>query len=192
MVLAGFACVSHGLLSMLAIPIDGTAWVRRLLSGVIGISTGLVILQNPVASTQVLTSALAIIVGICALLLGVSVPFAAHKGNGWVDAFFGAMSGVIGLLMVFIPAGGGRARVFGAISLVAGLLMILNSALVGEFLVWLVGLLLGIVGGIGILMALSKRQSRNSATANPVPIRGHLMRRLVKRSHNWETTPWRS
>jgi uncharacterized membrane protein HdeD (DUF308 family) len=132
MLLVGLTWFIHGIVTLLSIFIDKSSWGWKLFGGAIGIAAGLLVLQNPLASTEVVPAVLAIILGIFGVLIGISALIAAFQGEGW------------------------GAGIFGAVSLVIGLLMMFNSLVASEVLVWLVALLLVIQGAIGVLMALIK------------------------------------
>jgi uncharacterized membrane protein HdeD (DUF308 family) len=130
MLVVGLVWFIHGIVALLSIFIDKEAWGWRLFGGVIGIAAGLLVLQNPLASTVAVPGVLAIILGIFGLLIGISALIAAFQGEGWGAGIFGAVSLLIGLLLIFNPLVG------------------------GQVLVWLTALLLVIQGGIGVLIAL--------------------------------------
>jgi uncharacterized membrane protein HdeD (DUF308 family) len=90
------------------------------------VAAGLLVFQNPVASTAVVPAVVAIVLGVFGLLIGISALVAAFQGEGWGIGIFGVISIIIGLLLMF------------------------NSVVGGQVLVWLVALLLVIQGGIGI------------------------------------------
>jgi len=126
MLLVGLVWFIQGIFALLSIFIDKAKWGWRVFSGVIGIAAGLLVLQNPVASTAVVPAVLAIILGVFGLIIGISALIAAFQGDGWGMGIFGVVSIVIGLLLMF------------------------NSLVGGQVLVWLTALLLVIQGGVGI------------------------------------------
>jgi uncharacterized membrane protein HdeD (DUF308 family) len=130
MLVVGLAWFIQGIVTLLAIFIDKQGWGWKLFGGAIGIAAGLLVLQNPLASTEVVPGVLAIILGIFGLLIGISALIAAFQGEGWGAGIFGAISLLIGLLLIFNPIVG------------------------GQVLVWLTALLLVIQGGIGLVLAL--------------------------------------
>lgn len=133
MLLLGLAWFIQGIFAIMAIFIDKAKWGWKLFGGVIGIAAGLLVLQNPLESTVVVPAVVALILGIFGVIIGVSALIAAFQGEGW------------------------GAGIFGAISLVIGLLMIFNTVVSGQVLVWLVALLLVIQGGAGIVMAYTSK-----------------------------------
>jgi uncharacterized membrane protein HdeD (DUF308 family) len=129
LLLVGLAWFIQGIFTLLAIFIDKSNWGWKLFGGVIGIAAGLLVLQNPLASTEVVPAVLAIILGIFGILIGIAALIAAFQGGGW------------------------GAGIFGGISLAIGLLMVFNSMVSGEILVWLAAALLVVQGGAGIIMS---------------------------------------
>lgn len=133
MLLVGLTWFIQGIVTLLAIFIDKQAWGWKLFGGVIGVAAGLLVLQNPLASTVAVPAVIAILLGVFGLMIGISALIAAFQGEGWGVGIFGAVSMVIGLLLMF------------------------NSIVGGQVLVWLTALLLVIQGGIGIYFALTNR-----------------------------------
>jgi uncharacterized membrane protein HdeD (DUF308 family) len=133
MLVVGLTWFIQGIVTLLAIFIDKEAWGWKLFGGAIGIAAGLLVLQNPLASTQVVPGVLALILGIFGLLIGISALIAAFQGEGWGAGIFGAVSLVIGLVLIFNPLVGGQA------------------------LVWLTALLLVIQGALGVILSFTNR-----------------------------------
>ena len=126
MLLIGLMWFIQGIFALLSIFIDKTKWGWRLFWGVIGIAAGLLVFNNPVASTAVVPAVLAIILGVFGLIIGIAALIGAFQGEGWGMGIFGVISIIIGLLLMF------------------------NSLVGGQVLVWLSALLLVIWGGAGI------------------------------------------
>jgi len=132
MLLVGLSWFIWGIFSLLSIFIDKGEWGWRLFGGVIGIAAGWLVLSNPVASTVAVPAVLAIVLGVFGVLVGIAALISAFQGEGWGVGIFGAVSIVIGLLMMF------------------------NSVVSAGVLVILVGILLVVQGGIGIIMSFIK------------------------------------
>lgn len=132
MLLVGLAWFIHGVVILLSIFIDKGDWGWKLFGGVIGVAAGLLVFQNPVASTVAVPAVLALVLGVFGILIGVSALVAAFQGGGWWAGIFGAISIVIGLLMLF------------------------NSAIAGGVLVIVTAVLLVVQGGIGVVMSFIK------------------------------------
>jgi uncharacterized membrane protein HdeD (DUF308 family) len=133
MLLVGLSWFIWGIFSLLSIFIEKREWGWRLFGGVIGVGAGLLVLSNPVASTVAVPAVVAIVLGIFGVLIGIGALVSAFQGEGWGVGIFGAISIVLGLLLMF------------------------NGVVGGQVIVWLTALLLVIQGGIGILMSFFGR-----------------------------------
>jgi uncharacterized membrane protein HdeD (DUF308 family) len=133
MLLVGLAWFIQGIFLLLSIFIDKASWGWKLFGGVIGIAAGLLVLQNPVASTVAVPAVLALVLGIFGVLIGISALIAAFQGEGWGAGIFGAITIVIGLLLVF------------------------NAVVGAQVLIWLTALVLVIQGAVGIIASFMKR-----------------------------------
>ena len=132
MLLVGLSWFIWGIFSLLSIFIDKGEWGWRLFGGVIGIAAGWLVLSNPVASTVAVPAVLAVVLGVFGVLVGIAALISAFQGEGWGVGIFGAISIVIGLLMMF------------------------NSVVSAGVLLILVAILLVVQGGIGIVMSFIK------------------------------------
>jgi len=133
MLLVGLSWFIQGIVTLAGIFIDKAQWGWKVFSGIIGLAAGLVVLRNPVESTVVIPAIYSILLGIFGLLIGISALIAAFQGEGWGVGIFGAVSLVIGLVMMF------------------------NSVVGGAALVWLTALLLVVQGAVGLFWSFSKR-----------------------------------
>ena len=143
MLLVGLAWFIQGIVTLLGAFIDHSSWGWKLFGGALGIAAGLLVLQHPLSSTEVVPAILTLILGIFGVLIGIAALIGAFQGGGW------------------------GAGIFGAVSLVIGLLFMFNSYVSSEILIWLFALLLVIQGGFGVLMALF------SKTTEPSPVVYH-------------------
>jgi len=111
-----------GILDIVSMFVDRTAWGWKLFSGIVGIVAGIVILQHPFWSPIIVTSMLVLILGILGILQGLIGIFGAFKGGGWVSAVFGIVSILIGILLLNnqLAAGIGLWLLIGSFALVGG------------------------------------------------------------------------
>ncbi len=116
-----------GVLELVSIFIDRSAWGLKLLGGIIGIWAGLFIINNPIGGTLAFGFAVVIILGIQALLLGITNIIQAFRGAGWG----------IGLL--------------GVINIIFGIILLSNSMIAVATLPWVLGGF-AIVGGIASIV----------------------------------------
>ncbi len=135
MLFVGLAWFIQGIVTLVSIFIDKAEWGWKLFGGIIGLAAGLLVFNHPLESTVVIPAIYAIILGIFGLLIGISALIAAFQGEGW---------GI---------------GIFGAVSLVIGLVLLLNSVVGGAVLIWLTGALLVIQGAVGVFWSLARRST---------------------------------
>lgn len=111
-----------GILDVVSIFIDNTAWGWKLFSGIVGILAGIVILQHPIVSTVGLTQFVVIVLGILGIIQGIIGLIGAFQGGGWLSALYGVVSIIIGLILLFnqLAAGIGLWLLIGAFALISG------------------------------------------------------------------------
>lgn len=88
---------------------DRTAWGWKLFMGIIAILAGGVILQGfigggrleTLATTMMVGVALAVVIGILAIVYGIVALIGAFRGGGWVMGILGVLSIFFGLLIAF-------------------------------------------------------------------------------------------
>jgi uncharacterized membrane protein HdeD (DUF308 family) len=118
-----------GIMEIISLFVDRSAWGLKLLGGIIGIWAGIVILNHPIGGALALGFALVIILGIQALILGIVNLIQAFRGAGWG----------IGLL--------------GVVNIIFGVILLANTMISVALLPWVLGGL-ALVGGIAaIIMA---------------------------------------
>lgn len=111
-----------GIMDLVGMFIDHTAWGWKLFSGIVGIIAGIVILQHPLWAPFVVTGVLVIFMGILGLIQGIMGLIAAFQGGGWVSALLGVVSILFGLILLFNTAVAsiGLWLVIGVLALVGG------------------------------------------------------------------------
>ena len=124
-----------GILDIVSLFIDRTAWGWKLFSGVIGIIAGIVILRHPMISAIIVPGIFVTFLGVLGLIQGVLGIIGAFQGGGWVSA------------------------VFGVVSIIFGLILIMNAAVAGVIALPLVLGVFALVGGvIGVYQALQVKK----------------------------------
>jgi uncharacterized membrane protein HdeD (DUF308 family) len=116
-----------GIIDIVRIFIDRTAWGWKLFSGIIGILAGLAIIQYPLWATLLVPTTLV-----------------------WLFGFFGIIIGVIGIIQAFQGAGWG-AGILGVLSILFGILLLSNAFVAALTTPFIFGIL-GIVGGIAAIV----------------------------------------
>jgi uncharacterized membrane protein HdeD (DUF308 family) len=97
----GIYWLIKGILAIVTIFIDSTAWGWKLLIGILGIVAGIIVLNHPLLSPLVAGSALIIVLGIQALVMGIVEIIQAFQGGGWGVGLLGVLSIVIGAWLLF-------------------------------------------------------------------------------------------
>jgi uncharacterized membrane protein HdeD (DUF308 family)/predicted flap endonuclease-1-like 5' DNA nuclease len=112
-----------GVVDIVRIFVDRTAWGWKLFTGIIGIIAGLLIIQYPLWATLLVPATLV-----------------------WVFGFLGIVLGVIYLIQAFQGAGWG-AGILGVLSILFGILLLMNTFAAALSLPFIIGIL-AIVGGV--------------------------------------------
>jgi len=126
--LLGFYWLVVGLLKIVSIFQDSAMWGWKLFAGILGIIAGIIVIRHPLWSPIIVTSALVIILGMEGIIIGIVSIVQAFKGSGW------------------------GAGILGAVSILIGLVLLANVALSALSLPWVIGILM-IAGGIIAIIA---------------------------------------
>lgn len=112
-----------GIMELVSLFLDRTAWGLKLLGGIIGIWAGLYIISNPLIGTLTLGLGIVIILGIQALLLGVVHLLQAFRGAGWGMGLLGIINIIFGLILLgnTLVAAATLPLVLGAFAIVGGI-----------------------------------------------------------------------
>jgi uncharacterized membrane protein HdeD (DUF308 family) len=105
----------------------------KLIIGALGVVAGFLVLTNPGEAADVFQGVIGVILGVIGLLVGAAAILGSFRGGG-VGAF-----------------------VFGAVSVLIGLLILLNAQFTTELLITLFAVLLLIDGVMGIYLAVKYR-----------------------------------
>jgi len=133
----GLYWLVQGILILVAMFLDHTAWGWKLFMGILGILAGIVVMRHPIATAVVIPSIFILLLGIQGLIVGIISLVLAFKGGGW------------------------GAGIVGGLSILFGVLLIANFANLGTIvaLIWIVAIL-SLVGGIvEIIQAFRQRQA---------------------------------
>jgi uncharacterized membrane protein HdeD (DUF308 family) len=100
-----------------------------LLSGILGIVAGLAILNHPLWSTVLVPSVLVIFLGVEGILIGLLGIAQAIGGAGWRAALLGALSVVLGALLLASPlmAASVFVSIIAVVAVVGGLVAIAGA-----------------------------------------------------------------
>jgi uncharacterized membrane protein HdeD (DUF308 family) len=133
----GFYWIFSGILTLVGMFIDHSAWGWKLFIGILSILAGLAVVQYPLISTKVLPQIFILILGIQGLIVG-----------------------TIGLIMAF-KGGGLGAGIMGALSIIFGIILIANYSAPGMVitLIW-VGAIFAFLGGIVLLFQAFRQMAK--------------------------------
>ena len=92
-----------GIFDLVGIFLDRTNWGLKLLSGVLGILAGLLVVRNPLWATIALPATLVWLLAIIGIVVGAVGIYRALTGAGWGAGILGAMSVMLGLILVLNP-----------------------------------------------------------------------------------------
>ncbi|HET7339458.1 MAG TPA: DUF308 domain-containing protein [Candidatus Dormibacteraeota bacterium] len=144
-ILLGIYWFVLGIFDLVRMFSDPAGWGWKLLSGIIGILAGLVLIRHPLWSAAIGSSILVWVVGGLGLVMGVVSIIRAIAGGGWGMAIAGALSILLGLLLLF------------------------NTATTVVVMIYTAGVLL-VVGGIaGIVGAIMLRVRMGSGAKRMAP-----------------------
>jgi uncharacterized membrane protein HdeD (DUF308 family) len=124
----GFYWVIAGIMNLVYMFIDHTAWAWKLFTGIVSIIAGGSILMYPVAAGVALPKIFLLVMGIWGLMYGTILLIMAFRGGGWGAGILGALGIFFGIVLIVNYS-----------SLGAGLAMIWTAAV------------LAIIGGIGMI-----------------------------------------
>ena len=129
--LLGLYWLVTGILELVSMFTDHTAWGWKLFMGLISIIAGSYILMYPVASAVALPRIFVLILGIWALMQGIVMLIMAFKGAGWATGILGALGIVFGIALIgnYSMPGMGLAMVWTAAvaGVIGGILLIVQS-----------------------------------------------------------------
>jgi uncharacterized membrane protein HdeD (DUF308 family) len=89
-----------GIVSIISIFVDGTAWGWKLFIGIVGIIAGYVLIQYPIGGAVTVSTAFIIVLGIQGIIIGVVEIVQAFQGGGWGIGILGGVSIVIGIWLL--------------------------------------------------------------------------------------------
>ncbi len=129
-VILGLWWLIQGIFMVFAVFIDREDVGWKLAIGLLGVVAGIIVLANPNEVTDLFKGAFGVVLGIIGILVGLSAIFGSFRGGG-----FGAL-------------------VFGAVSLLIGLLILFNAQFTTSLLITLFAILLIVDGVAGIYLAI--------------------------------------
>lgn len=128
-----------GILELVGLLRDRTAWGWRLFMGIVGILAGGIILRGFLGENKGLESMLgttvavgltfSVVIGIMAVVYGIVALIAAFRGGGWGAGIMGALGIIFGLLIMANPLAAtvGLPMALGIVFIFAGIFMLVAA-----------------------------------------------------------------
>jgi uncharacterized membrane protein HdeD (DUF308 family) len=127
----GFYWLFRGIMDLVSMFVDHTAWGWKLFMGIVGILAGGYILVHPVLSAAVLPQIFVLVLGIWGLLQGIILLIMAFQGGGWGAGILGALAIIFGLILIadYGELFTGLAMLWSAaiLALIGGIVMIVRA-----------------------------------------------------------------
>lgn len=129
--LLGFWWILRGIMDLVSMFIDHSAWGWKLFMGIVSIIAGSYILMYPIASGLALPRIFVFVLGFWGLVNGIILLVMAFQGGGWGAGILGVLEVIIGVILManYTTPGYGlaflwTAAVFGVIG---GIVMIVRA-----------------------------------------------------------------
>ena len=127
----GIYWVISGIVDIISMFVDHTAWGWKLFMGIVSIIAGGYILMYPIAAAVALPRIFVLILGLWALFQGIILLVMAFKGGGWGTGILGIVEIVFGFILMgeYGKLGSGIAMVWAAAvwGLIGGILMVIQA-----------------------------------------------------------------
>ena len=129
--LLGIYWLVWGIMELVYMFVDHTAWGWKLFMGVVSIIAGGSILMYPIAAAVALPQIFVLVLGIWALMEGILLLFMAFRGGGWGAGILGVISIVLGIILMgaYGNIGSGLAMIWAASiwALIGGVVLIVQA-----------------------------------------------------------------
>lgn len=89
-----------GIFRIISIFIDSSQWGWTLFAGLLGIIAGVIVIRQPLWSTVIVGNTVIIVLGLTGIVIGLISLYQAFKGAGWGSAILGAISIILGLVLL--------------------------------------------------------------------------------------------
>ena len=89
-----------GIVAIISIFVDSTAWGWKLFVGIVGIIAGYVLIEYPITGTATVATAFIVVLGIQGIIIGIVELIQAFQGGGWGIGILGALSVIIGIWLL--------------------------------------------------------------------------------------------
>ena len=129
-VLLGIYWLIAGIFKIISIFVDSSQWGLKLLIGVLGIIAGIIVLQYPFMSKNVVAFAFVLILGIDGIIIGILALIQGFQGGGWGSSILGILSilfGIIILANAWISSFIALPYILGIFGIIGGILAIIMA-----------------------------------------------------------------
>jgi uncharacterized membrane protein HdeD (DUF308 family) len=118
-----------GIISIVSIFADRTSWGWKLIWGVLGITTGIAVLEYPLLSAILVPETLILYIAVLGIIIGLMSLYRAYSSRSWEHAVTGVISILFGLLVIANPLAATIALTYalGAIGVVGGIIAIAGA-----------------------------------------------------------------
>lgn len=127
----GFYWVFAGILDLVYMFVDHTAWAWKLFIGIVSILAGGSILMYPVAAAVALPKIFVLVMGIWGLMYGIILLIMAFRGGGWGAGILGTLGIIFGIILIvnYAALGAGLAMIWTAavFAVIGGIAMIIQA-----------------------------------------------------------------
>lgn len=96
----GFWWLIQGIIDIVYMFVDRTAWGWKLFMGVVSIIAGSYIMMYPVATALMLPRLFVLVLGIWGLVYGIVLLLMAFRGGGWGAGILGVLGILLGLVLM--------------------------------------------------------------------------------------------
>jgi len=113
-----------GIITLIHMFQDRTAWGWKLFSGILGIVAGLLVISRPLWATLVVPTVYVIVIAVMGIFMGTLMLISAFKGAGWGAGIMGIIAIFLGIVLLANPiiAAAALPWVFGIFALVGGII----------------------------------------------------------------------
>jgi uncharacterized membrane protein HdeD (DUF308 family) len=129
--LLGIYWLIWGIMEIVYMFVDHTAWGWKLFMGIVSIIAGGYILMYPIAAAVALPRIFVLVLGIWALMEGIILLFMAFRGGGWGAGILAVVSIIFGIILManYTVPGTGLAMIWAAAiwGLIGGIVMIIRA-----------------------------------------------------------------
>ena len=127
--LTGLYWLITGILGLISLISDRTAWLWKVFAGVIGILAGIAVVGHPMWSSILVPTTLVIVVGIFGIVNGILVMVQSFGIRRWSGVILGFVGVLLGLVLVVNPLIGAATLPFvlGIFALIGGVMSIVMA-----------------------------------------------------------------